>query len=396
MIGKFFKQKKAIKKSEPKKKQVSHIVLVVDIRSSSVGAAIVKKTKDTTDILFNLREYFFMEQKVTPEDFVTRTEIALKKVLDNLIHKNPLAAPVEKAEIFYSSPWYKTYIKSFNRKEKKATVLSKEYFTKVIKEDLDTLSRKEEIMEKKITSVMINGYQINDPFDKKVKEMDANFYISIVNKKTRKGFEKILKDFAPRVDINHNSHPLTFFTVLRNRLHSPQDYVLMDITGELSEVAIIKGGHFSRIFSFPYGTHDFVRKIMEHVGYDYATAFSAMKMICSGEAKENCDPKLADFFYDLKRDWLQNVKKLMDESKVETLPQTVYVTADQDIKEIMEFILNDVETYASVLKIGRKPNVHFLGSKAIENLAQYKNPEAKKDAQISIEASFVEFNDTRH
>ena len=166
MFGSFFK----------KKNDYSQLVLVLDIRSSSIGGAVIKITGNNrpVEILTSTREFFFFDNVVSADAFITRAEISLKTVLELLVHKQKFGSQIGSVEIFYGAPWYKNLIENFLTNEENAVDFNQNYLNKILKESVKKVGDDEEIIDRELLAMFLNGYYTKNPFGKDRKSTRLN------------------------------------------------------------------------------------------------------------------------------------------------------------------------------------------------------------------------------
>lgn len=383
MLREFFKKRNSFDFSKP--------ILLIDLRSSSVGGAIVEFSDTHVPLITNIsREHYFFEKPVDSSEFVQRTEVALKKVLDNLIHKGKNTVSIGSVEIFYGSPWYKTYINNVQIEETTPTAFSEEYFEILLKKDKDKITDDEIIVEKEVVSVLLNGYKVSNPYDKKATHLDVSFFRSIVNRETSDGFKAIINKFHKTDRIHNHTHPFAMFRALNSKFHNPKNYVILDINGEITEMTLIKDEHFKKVITIPYGAHSFVRRLAEEMKTDFKTSFIKLKSVLQDEKETKTKTQYQHFIQQVKTDWIEAIRKVITDEKIELVPHNIFISGDEEIKEIVINLLNDVEVYAGALKIGRKPQIQFIASNLMKDFCSYKNGLMVVDHQLATEAVFVE------
>ncbi len=370
------------------------LTLILDVRSSSVGGVVMQFIKDGPSVILAAeRDYFYFENSVKSSEFIARAEVSLNHVLEQLINKTSYSKPISSIEIFYGSPWYKTYIKNFISDDKKETVLTKDRFEEIIEKILKQENSQNIILEKDLISVTLNGYKTQNPFHKKTKKIELSLYLSILHKDTRKRFLKIISKYLNTRKIKGHTHPLSTFKVLNKIFFHEKNYVIFDISGEMTEITIIREEKIVKLISIPHGSNYFIRGLSKKCKYDFETAFLKLKLLSSKEVDPLCKKDSEKAFAKIKEEWFEIVKKALEEAKIQSMPHTFYVSTDQEVQELIDNILKDMGGYFETFKIGKKPVRHLLSSKSMENLCFYKNDNIKKDAQLSLWGSLVELTE---
>lgn len=375
MLGHFFGNTKDNK---------DDISLVIDLRSSSVGAAIVKtfKKKGTTPLILSThRENIFYKETVDAEDFIERSMIALKKTLEKVEYRR-----VNNIHVTYGSPWYHAEILELSKSEKKNITLSRKYINEIINENIESNPQYVGI-ERKLLNIKVNGYRVDTYVGKKTKKVSFSMYRSYLYKDTIDDIEDMISKYYQSDKISHHTLPYLTYSVLNKEFDLPDNITIFDISGEITDIAVIRK-EFRKLISTPYGSHYFAREMTRMCKYNLETAYSKINLITSREVDPKCSPESVRAFLDSKRDWGDYIKQVLNDNKIKSLPATVFVISDRTTQNLVEHILNDVEVYSSSLKFGRKPEIVLINSTEVEGLCEYPM-NIKKDALLSLQANYA-------
>lgn len=370
MFGSFFK----------KKNDFSQLTLVLDIRSSSVGAAVIRVVGGgkPVEILSSTREFFFFDNVVNADSFITRAEISLKAVLESLVHKQKYGSQIGAVEVFYGAPWYKNLIENFLKTEKSAVDFNQNYLNKILKESVKKIGDDEEIIDRELLAMFLNGYYTKNPFGKKARTVDLSFYFAILNKHTKNNFVATIRKFTNIKKISHHSHTIAFYNLLKNVIHPPKSYVMFDISGEVTEISVIKNEHLIKIISVPHGNNYFVRQLMQKTGHDFATCFNEIK------AKNNLIDDVS------KTDWAKCIAECLGEAQLHSLPSTVYVSTAEETRDLVKNILSNIEVYYSTLKMHTKPELILISNSLFRKRIHVEQMGQRDDAHMMANILYVE------
>jgi hypothetical protein len=382
MFGSFFKKQNSF--------DVTGSVLLIDIRNSSVGAAIVTFSKDAAPVITHtFRDHYYFESSVDSETFVSRAELSLKKVLDTVFHTKTHTTPVTSVEVFYGAPWYRALISNVQIEHTSPTEFTEDYLQTLTEKNNTHITSEETAIEKEIVAIMLNGYKISDPFYKKATHFDVSFLISCIGKDTKTSFETIIKKYARTQKIHSHSHPYAIFSVIDKRIHAPKHYTILDISGEMIELSIVKDDHFRKIISIPYGSHSFVRALATSTKTNFQSALLKLRSLLHTTVDEAQKTARTNLLKEIKREWSEVIQKTLAAAGVELIPSIIFVSGDEEIKELIVHMLEDVEIYTGAFKINRKPQVQFIASSLIKKYCTY-NKNVPEDHQLATEAVFVE------
>lgn len=354
-----------------KKVEGKNLSIIFDIRSSSIGGSIVDFKENIPSVVYNTRTYKYFEKAPSSSAFVDVMLKTLNSVIRDIkevglvkVKKSGTLINLKDIHVTYTSPWYVSHIKDMKIKKEKSFKFSKDEFSKIVKEEISkTKDAKDQItIEKDITYVNVNGYHIENPFDKKVKDLDLSFYISSISKETVKEIEEMIEDSFEHVpDIIHRTHPLILFSTLRNIYKSTPNFIFIDIGGEVTDIGLVRNDRLVNTLNIPFGKHYFIRKVMEECKSDYVTAISSIRTISNEEIHKECRKKVVKILPDLTKEWLKNLEeaiKLFGDT-----PNIAFVTVDNDLKELFEKILKDKEFDFN----NKESNILFIDQNSIKS-----------------------------
>lgn len=385
------------------KKDLQELVLVLDIRSSSVGAGILNISGEHTEVLYTTRTFEYFDKEQDSASFTATILKTLDRVLDDIKDVGISEAkvknknkPFERVFVMYASPWFVSHTKDVHFKKEKQFTFTKDHFKKLIQEELKADKKIKGVtpIEKDITNVTINGYQLDNPFDKKVKEIDFSFYISLMSEDSVEEVESMIQSCFHTDGIIHRTHPLVFFTVLRNTFINVNNFLFIDIGGEVTDIGLARNDSLVNIASMPFGKHYFIREIIEKCEIDHPTAVSAIRMISNDEIDAKCGTKTQKAIEVLKDEWLNKLNgALTTLSKKEALPNRIFVTVDNDLKPLFESILKSENMQNYALLSSEKTKITVLTSDILSSNIT-RSPKVRDDIFINLAGAFI--NSQKH
>ena len=167
-------------------KNKSKKIILFDFRSSSVAASIISTNQETSvpKILFVRREHYYFTEAPKADEFINRAHVALKKLIKE-IHSfkttdSDLNHATAEIHVLYGSPWYTPDFIDIHYQQDKDFVFKRELLAKILKNATKDLESKVdgEIIEKNVASILVNGYETDEPFNKKTKDIKMSFYLS--------------------------------------------------------------------------------------------------------------------------------------------------------------------------------------------------------------------------
>ncbi len=371
-------------------------IILFDFRSSSVAASIIAIDEEISlpKILFARREHYYFSEAPHPEEFIMRAHIALKKLIEEINHfkiNDPdIDHAISEVRILYGAPWYTPNFIDIHHEQDKDFVFTKELLAKIIKNTDKKLeiNPHTEIIEKNLSSILINGYETTDPFKKKTKDVKLSFYLSYVAAETKEEIERIIKNSLHVENIYSHSHTAVLHSFLKSNFHAVNNYVLLDVSGEITEITIVRNSFFKKHITVPVGSHIFSRKLAEISGYDLHTAWSHLNIFLEQKNEPKTKKKIENIFEDIKDHYLNSIKKSFTEEKVIDIPPKIFVVADNEVRNLVKNVFESHDGYAGALKMSRRPDVVSFNRDTFSNLCLYA-PGVHTDNLISIFSNFV-------
>lgn len=384
-------------------KNKSKKIILFDFRSSSVAASIMSthSDSDVPTILFTQREHYYFTEAPKADEFINRAHVALKKCI-KAIHAFKTTDPnlehtVSEVHVLYGAPWYTPDFLDIHYEQDKNFTFSKELLTKIVKHATKDLENNTPgtIIEKNVASILINGYETNEPFNKKARDVKMSFYLSHVSEETKSDIEQIIKDGFHVDEIHSHSHTSVLYSFLKQNFHATDNYVLLDVSGEITEITIIRNSFFKKHITIPVGAHIFARKLSELSGYDLYTSRSHLNVFLDDKNEPTSKKKIAKVFEHIKDYYLDLVKTSFNQQKVVDIPTKIFIISDSEVRNLVKHIFESSDGYAGTLKMSRKPDVISFNRETFSSLCEYRSG-VHADNIISIFSNFVKMYTNTH
>ena len=383
-----------------KKIPVREFYILLDIRSSSIAGAIVSVIKNSEPTIeYTVRKKIFFDDSENVENFINKSYKNLEDVLDEIVgvgfkkiklNKNE-SMKIEDVFCTLASPWYKSKIKNFSVNEKEPVTFTEEYLNKILvaEKNIKDLEKDNAYVDKKILSVFMNGYQTEDPYGKSANNISLSFYNSFINKKTKKEIREIIFRKLHSKKITFYTHPVLMVSVIKNIFHSMKNFLMIDVSGEITEIGLFRDGIFQSFITVPIGTNFFVRELVSKCSIDKETAVSQLNLLCGNKLDEKCSEKTNEILKSSTKEWSENISSaIKKEWEQEIIPPILFLTVDNECKELMQSVLTDKQTYGNILKMNREPILHILNQESVNKFSNYREG-AKKDSLLTIFSMFV-------
>ena len=194
-----------------------------------------------------------------------------------------------------------------------------------------------EIIEKSIIHTKINGYTINDVIGRKTKSLDVSLYISAISENIKKKISDIVlgHTHTDRENILMHSFPLVLFSTIRDNLEEDSDFVLMNISSEITDIILINNHVIKSVESFPFGKNTIVRRLAKFFKVSLEIAESQLTMYMSKKVDDSTFDSIQNLLEDLEKEWSIYLEDtLLTLSPEMVLPKKIYIVTNNEVSSI--------------------------------------------------------------
>jgi len=333
--------------------------ILIDIGNGTItGSIVVFENNKKPLFVYIVRSFFSISEKLEAQKLEHEMTALLEQTLKNIM-KNGFSGKywdkkrktIDKVIISFSSPWFLSKTKTIEISNEKEFVITKNFLLDVLSKEI-ILYKKElenehggeyfEVVEKSIIHSKINGYALDESIGKNTKNFNASLHVSVVhNVFLSKVMDLVHKHTHISKDNVHvNTFPLITFSVVRDMFTKESDFMFMDITGEITDITLVKDEIIDKTVSMPSGKNFLVRQVSKNLNVSTELAESTIKLFLNKKLDEQNTIKVSDILVSAEKEWsiyLENA--LMELSPTLTLPSSVFLTIDKDYFDIYENFL---------------------------------------------------------
>lgn len=381
-----------------KSNKKDELVLVFDVGSSTVGGALFHlRSSGSPKIILSEFEHICIEKDLDPEKLLEDTLHALKKVAGKICMRG-LGAP---ARIFciLSSPWYASQTRVVRFEKNTPFVFTERLADEIIKKEVALFeeehiarhgsnAEKIKVLELKNMSTILNGYKTYKPIGQKAQEVEMTLFVSA-------GEEFILKKIASAInqhfghkDIHFSSFIMSSFTVARDMFVNQDDFLLINIGGEVTDVSMVKKEVLVDTISFPMGRNYVIRGIADELRSSLSDAISNLILYKEGHMSSALKDQFEKAVGNLKVIWLRKLQESLSElSSQISIPATIFITVDQDLSSFFSEIIR-TEQFSQYTLTESKFRVIFLSTEALHGIADFEE-NINRDPFVIIESIYI-------
>lgn len=329
-------------------------VILIDIGNGTItgGLSVYNKNSKPT-FYFCVKKYFSTTDKLEIKKFENETISLLDEVINQIIRQGfsnkyfkSKSKKIKNVLVSFSSPWFLSKSKNIELSNDKEFVITKAFLDDILnKEVLNIENELErdggeqglEVIEKSIINSKINGYVLDNSIGKNTKSFNASLYISVIGKEF---VHKVVENIHKHTHISSekiiiHTFPLILFTVIRDLFSRESNFLLMDVTGEVTDITLIKDDIIEKSASMPSGRNFIIRQIARTLSVSNEIAESTLQLYITGKLNDELNSKVNDILAGVEREWsiyLENA--LLEIAPDMALPNSVFITADGDVSHI--------------------------------------------------------------
>lgn len=381
-----------------KSKDEKELALVFDIGSSSVGGALFEIQKlGNPRIVLSIREPIVLEKKIDIDRFLNLTLKSLEIVASKICQ----AGWGKPSKIFcvLSSPWYASQTRVIRLEKNTPFLFTSKLAEDLIKKEISLFEEehlakfsetgnKIRLLEFKNMKMMLNGYPTSEPYDKKAKKLEMVIFMSMSSEQILKKIEEaVLRHFNSQ-DIKFTSFVMSAFTVARDMFISQEDFLLVDIGGEVTDISMIKKDILSDSISFPLGYNFMIRKTASWLNCTLSDAKSLLSLYKDDHAAPSTFKKLEPLMNKHETEWLKKFQEsLATLSEDISIPSNIFITVDKDLADFFLKIIK-TEQFNQYNLTESEFKIVFLDSEILHGIASF-GEDVSRDSFLTIESVYL-------
>jgi len=241
--------------------------------------------------------------------------------------------------VFMASPWYISETTIIKMKEAKpftvTDALLSDARNNIVKAYTDAHKVDVAVLEQKIIRISLNGYVTNEPLKKKADTLDMTVFTSFSRHSSMEEIRRIIEQNFHTDSVGIHSQSLVAFSVIEDIWKDIPQYIIADVTSQLTELVTVRKGILSEAASFPKGKQFLVSTVGDKLGVTSEVAESLIRMKNDGSVDSDLSAKLDVALNDSKKEWLTDFSEgLSAMSSSSSLPSRFFLFAPKDVTHI--------------------------------------------------------------
>jgi cell division ATPase FtsA len=238
------------------------------------------------------------------------------------------------AEVHYvlSSPWIVSEAKLLSKRFEKETEITQKYVCDLIAEDREKLGSSTteplQVIEQKIFDVRLNSYSLTDWEHKSTKALDVSFTVSVAGAKMVENFINLSSHIVRPSKVHFHSSLLLQYIGIENVLEPGQNYCLVHIHGDETDVSVVRQKACIFFGSYSFGVRTVVDKISQISNLGRQATDSLVVLYTGGKLDDGENKKNIESIQTVAVQWYDELKKVLAVPNLEIkAPMSVIVTA---------------------------------------------------------------------
>jgi len=373
------------------------LIAIFDIGSGSVGGALTRiplNGESLPTIVGSVRTDIKSRKDFDFNTFMNDMLSALGESATSLY--NQKAGEPEEIVCVLASPWYLSETRVLMLSKEKPFIFTKRIASEIIEKEISSLTELyknkysdldsiPEIIEQHTMSVSLNGYPVIDPVGKKCTSFEMNMVISLSPKLCMNKIRETLSKTFHDKKVTFSSFTLATYLAVRDKYISPDSYLLLDISGEITDVGIVTKGILESVLSFPFGKKTFFNHMCTNLDIEIRDAKELFKLYNDDNISLELKKKVIPFLDSIENSWKESFNQCINTlPRTLMLPNTIFLTADNDITKWFTSVLHNDKNTESKVPSSYKYNVITLNGSEFFNMCAVKGGEC--DPFLMIES----------
>ena len=385
----------------------SKLCVVCDVGSATVSAGLVLFVRDTKPtVLWTTKVPFSIAEKPNQNhlegimfELLEQTfSLVVEKGLPE-IHKQGIQKRLDEVFVTLASPWFIGKASTVKISKDEPFILDEKIIADAISDEekkfeadavkgLYDQVRGQDIrmIEREMVRVLLNGYETKNPYDKLATIAEVSLYMSIIPERILSGLQKLVRDHLPLDQVTLHTFPLTFFAAVTNLFPHSNDYMLIDVAGESTDMSLVRDGTIIETTSFPVGRNALLRSFMSELSVTEEIAFSYLHLGLTQNAEAGHMAEIQTVMSDHALLWSDEVRKVLTLfSKTGSPPHACFMVSDDEVSAFYSDL---------VKKIGEENTITHIvpiTAEILSNQVVYSKG-ITNDSFISLEALHLHFH----
>ena len=255
-----------------KKKGTS--VVLIDIGITSVAGAYARYAEGEPPALLYTRRFPIEVRADEPrEEAMTRALITLGNTLVRegapILARTTGSGNADAILVSIDAPWQETSIRTQMFEQRESFIFTKNLVAETLERTRVTTPGKT-LADESIIGTILNGYESRDPYGKEVHRAAVIVLTSLIDAKVAESVAKTLQSIYHTTDILTIAGSSLRYQAMQKAFPHERDALILDATGPLTSIALIRKGLFVSITEVKVSDADTIGSWVGHIGDELA------------------------------------------------------------------------------------------------------------------------------
>jgi hypothetical protein len=247
---------------------------------------------------------------------------------------------------------------------------------------------KHELIEGDILDIELNRYHTKDPLGKITNDLGITLFVSSAPIELTDSIKSIKERGFGETTGNFASFTFSFFNVVRDIWHEKHHFILLDVSGEVTDLSVVKDGKLLETSSFPCGVNTVVRLIASRFNLKMGESESLLNAYYNHHLSSSERARVSLTLHDAQKQWLSFFSKELEEISPQILlPRDVFLTVDEPYTAWFKDIIES-EKLHPITPTGKSFSVVALNETILAPHCVF-NKGISKDPFLAIESIFL-------
>lgn len=371
-------------------------IIFFDIDSGSIAAACAACYYDSKGKLIQVRSRYEIRRDIPVlskdfDRFFHLTETTLEQIAQELLRN--ASAPIEAIFCNLGAPWISSQLRTVSYERQHAFKVTEQLLKKCedeerklpLKRNMD-FSRFDDVrlVERKELDVYLNGFPTRKALGQEAKSLEIRSLSSVMSQATQDTLRHLIERVFHREPVFF-SNTFFHFSSLKHLLPSENDVLCLDVSGEMTEVLLVKKDHLEEIASFPKGMSDIFRALRGEGEGSLAEVQSLVALYQKGKLEAATEGRFKQEAMQAFRIWFKDCYTLLDElSRKELLPGTIVLSLDRRYASFFEECFLSSQELSTHFHTDKEVRVINLYQRYVEYIQSQGELERFSDAELAL------------
>jgi|GEM_PF-2760598 len=322
------------------RKKIKGLTAIFDIKQGSVGGALVLFKAGEKPLIRYAHRISYRGNSGGSDDpahlVKTLRHLAEKLCthgLPKVLKEEPGCRGVDRVVAFVGVPWVNIKILEHPVVSEKPITITDRWLHSTLQNALSADKKEDElILEQSVVRAHLNGYRTNDPRNKSAKRINLSLFEAVINAGLAAKIQETLENSFHLNSVSLRSALLAAFTVVRDHYENEDNFLLVTVGSEVTEVALAREDALVAAEVLARGSHHLIEGAAAqlHTVPEEVPARLSIELqgTASVDAKQTQSTLAA-----LEVDWQRSFDTILTKLKtVHGLPRTLFLGASHSVR----------------------------------------------------------------